>query len=154
MWNHCHAIYSWRWDSEGVVCFHQWSLTRALPQAKYMVRRVSWWICTALAKACWSRPLLWPDVWLPSALKSQKCSGIRFTKKDVQKARGVDSSHMTWTWVRLQTQQNQENCNATWIWTPMTLNFTRTKMCTMRLFLRAVNKQKTEFLIQEIVCRS
>ena len=43
------------------------SAGRAL-QAKYMVRSVSWWICTALARACWSRPLLWPDVWLPSAL--------------------------------------------------------------------------------------
>lgn len=36
-----------------------------------MVRSVSWWICTALAKACWSRPLLWPEVWLPSALSLQ-----------------------------------------------------------------------------------
>lgn len=47
------------------------NLLSVLTQAKYMVRRVSWWICTALAKACWSRPLLWPDVWLPSALKRQ-----------------------------------------------------------------------------------
>ena len=56
--------------------FHQWGLTHPQPgvvcsQAKYMVRRVSWWIWTALAKACWSRPLLWPDVWLPSALKRE-----------------------------------------------------------------------------------
>lgn len=43
-------------------------------QAKYMVRRVSWWTWTALAKAWWSRPLLWPDVWLPSALKYQDFS--------------------------------------------------------------------------------
>ena len=38
-------------------------------QAKYMVRRVSWWTCTALARAWGSRPLLCPDMWLPSPLK-------------------------------------------------------------------------------------
>lgn len=43
-----------------------------------MVRRVSWWIWTALAKACWSRPLLWPDVWLPSALKRQHFRRFRW----------------------------------------------------------------------------
>lgn len=37
-------------------------------QAKYMVRSVSWWTWTALASAWWSRPLLCPEVWLPSAL--------------------------------------------------------------------------------------
>lgn len=37
-------------------------------QAKYMVLRVSWWICTALAKAWGSLPLLCPETWLPSAL--------------------------------------------------------------------------------------
>lgn len=37
-------------------------------QAKYMVLRVSWWICTALASAWGSRPLLCPETWLPSAL--------------------------------------------------------------------------------------
>lgn len=57
--------------------FHQWCLTHAFlgvgcSQAKYMVRKVSWWTWTALAKAWWSRPLLWPDVWLPSALKEKK----------------------------------------------------------------------------------
>lgn len=38
-------------------------------QAKYIVRNVSWWTWTALASAWWSLPLLWPDVWLPSALE-------------------------------------------------------------------------------------
>lgn len=37
-------------------------------QAKYMVLRVSWWICTALANAWGSLPLLCPEMWLPSAL--------------------------------------------------------------------------------------
>lgn len=41
-------------------------------QAKYMVRRVSWWIWTALARAWGSRPLLWPDTWLPSPLQRQQ----------------------------------------------------------------------------------
>lgn len=40
-------------------------------QAKYMVRSVSWWTWTALASAWWSRPLLCPEVWLPSALRGQ-----------------------------------------------------------------------------------
>jgi len=37
-------------------------------QAKYIVCCVSWWICTAFARAWGSRPLLCPDTWLPSAL--------------------------------------------------------------------------------------
>lgn len=50
------------------MVFEDMRLNSGQAQAKYIVRRVSWWICTALARACWSRPLLWPDVWLPSAL--------------------------------------------------------------------------------------
>lgn len=44
-------------------------------QAKYMVRSVSWWTWTALASAWWSRPLLCPEVWLPSALRGQGDTG-------------------------------------------------------------------------------
>lgn len=59
-------------------------------QAKYMVRSVSWWICTALARACWSRPLLWPDVWLPSALQS-----------DVKKRRQTNQYYTLLIWSKV-----------------------------------------------------
>lgn len=52
------------WDNK-LVEFFFWD-----SQAKYMVCWVSWWICTALAKAWGSRPLLCPDTWLPSALRN------------------------------------------------------------------------------------
>lgn len=65
-------------DSSGFGWHSSWGLENFLLssevtafclQAKYMVRRVSWWTCTALARAWGSRPLLCPDMWLPSPLK-------------------------------------------------------------------------------------
>lgn len=57
-------------------------------QAKYMVLRVSWWICTALARACWSRPLLWPEVWLPSALWGRRQETV--VRDDIPEGGGVE----------------------------------------------------------------
>ena len=44
-----------------------------------MVRSVSWWICTALARADGSRPLLCPETWLPSALQEREGELVKET---------------------------------------------------------------------------
>lgn len=59
-------------------------------QAKYIVRNVSWWTWTALASAWWSLPLLWPEVWLPSALKEKGGWGGRGEKKKKKKEVGEE----------------------------------------------------------------
>lgn len=75
--------------TEGLgICWSECSWSRVNPtrytvvntetcQAKYMVRSVSWWTCTAFANAWWSRPLLCPEVWLPSALQGWGEGGER-----------------------------------------------------------------------------
>lgn len=67
----CLASSGFGWySSQGLESFLLSSeVTAFCLQAKYMVRRVSWWTCTALARAWGSRPLLCPDMWLPSPLK-------------------------------------------------------------------------------------
>lgn len=65
-WHYLEAVGIWNiWGCVG--CQIGWVLFQD-SQAKYIVCWVSWWICTALAKAWGSRPLLCPDTWLPSAL--------------------------------------------------------------------------------------
>lgn len=72
------------------------SLNTRTCQAKYMVRSVSWWTWTALANAWWSRPLLCPEVWLPSALQGHRKEREREHNTAFVWQMGDDDASHTW----------------------------------------------------------
>lgn len=86
------------------------------------MRKVSWWICTAFARACGSLPLLCPETWLPSALQENKTTTSRAVNRINldQKATVTSLQHWGEQHGNSNTEKNQDTEKNLLVYSPAT----------------------------------